>query len=306
MSAQEIVLITHPEASSRNVDFRQYADDFSRDGVVVIRNGLNEAEMALIERAFEERLARPEETGGVTERLFPNDKAIVLSSIGNSATHPLFAEIIAKTAIADIAQGIFGGRATYYWGEQLWMKEGGNARRTSWHQDTSYLPVDGENLAVLWIPLDSLEAVNVLEVVRGSHRGPLYNASIFDENDDTAPLYDEKDLPRLPLIEAERHKWDIVGQDMKRGDVLVFHPGCLHGGAPTSPGQRRRSMSFRFFDDRAVFSPRPQIKGDHNNAGTRDQVNKENNYAGFEMLKPGDFALESSAFLRVRNVVSGR
>lgn len=287
--------------AGRSDAFLHHAADFARDGVMVVRNALGGQEMALIEHAFEERLARPAETGGVTEKLFPNDKALVLSSIGNSPHHPLFAEILKSTAVADIAQGAFGGADTFYWGEQLWMKEGGNARRTSWHQDTSYLPVDGDNLAVLWIPLDSLDAINVLEVVRGSHKGPFYNASIFDENDDTAPLYDEKDLPRLPAIEADRSKWDIVGQDMARGDVLLFHPGCLHGGAPTFPGQRRRSMSFRFFDDSAIFSPRPPIKGGHANAGTRDEVSKENNYAGFEALQPGEPACRSAAFPKVRS-----
>src|SRR5260370_17178352 len=80
--------------------------------------------------------------------------------------------------------------------------------------------------------------------------------SRFDADDDTAPLYQDGTLPRLPNIEAERDRWDIVSWAVEPGDVLVFHPGMLHGGAPTLPSQRRRTLSLRFFGDDAIHAPR--------------------------------------------------
>jgi hypothetical protein len=129
--------------------------------------------------------------------------------------------------------------------EQVFLKEGGESRRTPWHQDSSYLPIDGSQIAVMWI--DSVAKNDSLEFVRGSHHGTMYDGSRFDPNDDTAPIYGDGSLPRLPNIEAERSRWDIVSWAVEPGDVIVFHPGVLHGGAATHRGTRRRTLSLRFF-----------------------------------------------------------
>jgi ectoine hydroxylase-related dioxygenase (phytanoyl-CoA dioxygenase family) len=129
-------------------------------------------------------------------------------------------------------------------------------RRTPWHQDSSYLPVDGRHIAVVWISLDALDDASSLEFVRGSHRGPLYNTSAFDATDDTEPIVDDGFLPRLPDIEVVRDTYDLVSFAVEPGDVVVFHANVLHGGAPTRPGQRRRTVSLRYFGEDAVFAPR--------------------------------------------------
>jgi ectoine hydroxylase-related dioxygenase (phytanoyl-CoA dioxygenase family) len=145
--------------------------------------------------------------------------------------------------------------------EQVFLKEGGESRRTPWHQDSSYLPIDGSQIAVMWISFDPVAKNDSLEFVRGSHRGVMYDGSRFDPNDDTAPIYGDGSLPRLPNIEAERSRWDIVSWAVEPGDVLVFHPGVLHGGAATHRGTRRRTLSLRFFGEDAVYALRPGMSG---------------------------------------------
>jgi ectoine hydroxylase-related dioxygenase (phytanoyl-CoA dioxygenase family) len=139
----------------------------------------------------------------------------------------------------------------------VFLKEGGESRRTPWHQDSSYLPIDGPDIAVMWISFEPVAKENALELVRGSHRGVTYDGSRFDINDDTAPLYGKDALPRLPNIEAERASWDIVSWAVKPGDVLVFHTGMLHGGAATHGNIRRRTLSLRFFGDESFYKLRP-------------------------------------------------
>jgi ectoine hydroxylase-related dioxygenase (phytanoyl-CoA dioxygenase family) len=145
--------------------------------------------------------------------------------------------------------------------EQVFLKEGGESRRTPWHQDSSYLAIAGEHLAVAWISFDPVAKTDALEFVRGSHRGVLYNGSRFALDDDTAPLYPGEALPRLPDIEAGRAAWDIVSWETAPGDVVLFHPAMLHGGAPTHPGQRRRTLTLRFFGRDARYDPRPGGRG---------------------------------------------
>ncbi|MFA7597186.1 MAG: phytanoyl-CoA dioxygenase family protein [Novosphingobium sp.] len=273
---------------------------FERDGLALVKQALSPREMDRIEQVFAERLANPEKSGGTFERMYTTEEGTVINSIGNSVDNPLFTGLIREAAIADIASDVLGGKDIWYQGEQIWLKEGGRTHRTGWHQDTSYLPVMGSGMVVLWIPLDPLPAENVLEIVRGSHKGILYNGSIFDPNDDTVPLYDEADLPRMPDIEANRGAWDIVSYDMQPGDVLAFHPHCLHGGAPTIPGQRRRTISFRFFDGDAEYRPLPKIRKGHANSEDREKINEQNNTRGFGGLEAGEPASNSPLFRQVR------
>ncbi len=97
-----------------------------------------------------------------------------------------------------------------------------------------------------------------LEFVAGSHRGPLYNPTAFDPADPAAAMFAPGAWPALPDIEAQRARWPIVSWDVAPGDLVVFHPAVLHGGAPTRAGERRRTISLRFFGDDARTAARPE------------------------------------------------
>jgi hypothetical protein len=219
---------------------------------------LSEANLALIEQAFDAKVANPPANATY---LFPNDAAITYEIMGYSAEEPLFAAILRDTPLVELSSGVFGGGPVWYLGEQVWLKKGGHARRTVWHQDSAYYPFSGSKSAVLWVPLISLPVENVLEVVRGTHVGPTYNGSA-GEGAERELIYDEADwdAPELPDIDAEPNKWRIFAEPMNRGDVLVFHTNAIHGGAPTFPDQVRKTMSFRVAGDDVVYTPRPPMK----------------------------------------------
>ena len=176
--------------------------------------------------------------------------------------------MLQASPIPALVADLWGGGDVWFMYEQVFLKEGGEARRTPWHQDSSYLAVAGDQLAVAWITFDAVSAAQSLEFVRGSHRGRLYNGSRFDLEDDTLPTHPTSSLPRLPDIEGDRSQWDIVSWAVEPGDLIVFHPAMLHGGAPTHPGQRRRTLTLRFFGENAVYDPReggagPRVSGFH-------------------------------------------
>ena len=84
----------------------------------------------------------------------------------------------------------------------------------------------------------------------------MYNTSKFDPADETIPHDESLPLPRLPPIERERDKWPVVSWAVEPGDVIFFHFKTLHGGAPTRPGQRRRTLTLALF--RRAHALRPQ------------------------------------------------
>lgn len=251
-----------------------FAERFFRDGVLIVENAFSEQDMALIEAAWQGNFDNP---SPLAQHLYAGSGGTFIQSVEDSSKKPAFRAMFAGTPVVDIARDVFGTGGVWYFHDQLFFKKGDPdkpVRRTPWHQDTPYHPIDGMKFVVFWIPLQDIPEEYALEVIRGSHRETLYNGSFFDPSDDTLPVYDEKEMPRLPDVEADRAQWDIVTCAMKRGDVLIFHPSCLHGGGPTPAGATRRSLSLRMIGDDVQHVARPAPNADSptaNNIGDDEE-----------------------------------
>jgi len=229
--------------SARDIEARR--QQLHQDGALLLRGGFSEPDMALVERAFQWMVEHP---GPGAEKRYTHEPATFYESTGYAPGEPVFAAVLERTPIVSMVRDLYGGGDVWYLGEQLFWKHGGYARRTPWHQDLSYLPFSGDSVIGVWISLGDLPRSACLEFVRGSHRGVRYNgASYLDLDDDTHPLYPDSDMPRLPDIQADRAAWDILSWEVKRGDLIFFHLGTLHGGGGTTPGLERRSLTLRFF-----------------------------------------------------------
>jgi hypothetical protein len=264
-------------------------ETFKTDGVVRVERALDSASLAMAEEAYNWSLAHPSPHSSQFQGT-KNSPDKFYQDLLNGGVLAGYRHMLEGSAAADVVAELWGTPNVWFFYEQVFLKEGGESRRTPWHQDASYLPIEGEQLAVMWISFEPIAKADCLEFVRGSHRGVLYDGTRFDPADDTAPIYGT--LPRLPDIEAHREQFDIVSWAVNPGDVLIFHPGMLHGGAPTHEGRRRRTLSLRFFGDDAVFAPRPGNLGQ-----TGDGA--EMRFGDITLkLKPGE-SFRHPAFLKV-------
>lgn len=231
---------------------------WTRDGVVLLPGLLDAKAQGEALAAWEWSLANP---GPGASRFRSHAEATFYQDLYNPRCLEGYRDMLLASPLPKAIAGLWGSDEVWFMYEQVFLKEGGEARRTPWHQDSSYLAVGGDDLAVAWITFEPMSAADSLEFVRGSHRGVLYNGSRFELGDDTAPLWPGDALPRLPDIEADRARFDIVSFAVEPGDVVLFHPRMLHGGAPTRPGMRRRTLTLRFFGADAVYEPRPGPAG---------------------------------------------
>lgn len=242
------------------------AETYARDGVVLLPGALDAAALAEAEAAWAWSLANP---GPLASRIpSRNSDALFYQDLYNPDVLTGYRDMLLASPLPARIAGLWGGGPCWFMYEQVFLKEGGEARRTPWHQDSSYLAVAGDQLAVAWITFDPCRREDSLEFVPGSHRGRLYNGSRFDIDDDTLPTHPRSALPVLPDIEAARGDWEITSFAVVPGDVVLFHPRILHGGAPTHPGTRRRTLTLRFFGGDAVYDPReggagPRVQGFH-------------------------------------------
>jgi hypothetical protein len=246
------------------------SDAMDRDGVVHIAGFLSSDQLADAEPAFAWTEANP----GPSRTGFPGDEG-AWQDLSNPAAYKAYAGMLERSPIPDFLKALWGGSPVWFMYEQTFFKQGTQAR-TPWHQDTSYQPVMGEQVAVVWIRLDPVSREQRLEYCLGSHRGPLYNASSFKPGDPTDPFYKTGNLPRLPDIEAERYNWNIAGWASEPGDVVLFHSSTLHGGGVPGETGRRRTLTLRFFGEDAVYDSRsgpaaaPQVAGLHESLSDGD------------------------------------
>lgn len=247
-------LSTEPSVSAGSSNIADPAVQFRTEGVVCLPGALPDATLALALEAWEWSMANP---GPGAAELPSKGSGTFYQDLANPASFAAYGALLRDPAIGAIPAALWGKPDVWYMYEQVFRKSGGVTRRTPWHQDTPYLPVRGQDLAVMWISFDRVPVEQALEFVRGSHQGTLYNGSTFDPDDDTAPLYQDDVLPRLPDIEAERERWPIVSWATEPGDVIVFHPAMLHGGGATGASTMRRTLSLRFFGADAVVAERP-------------------------------------------------
>lgn len=168
----------------------------------------------------------------------------------------------------------------YYVGEQLFIKES-NAAPVTWHTDTADLPIAGQDVVTLWIPLEpttrSLTENSLypqtLEFVKGSHREFLRpdDGTVAGRTEISRLVYDSAYGPNKgltpPKIEAARSDSDrlqgtqgteanILSFNTKPGDIIAFHWATFHGGGATPPNAKRRTVALRYVGPRCFMSPR--------------------------------------------------
>ncbi len=246
-------------------DWTAAREAFERDGVVCLTGALDADQLAAALEAYDWSLANP---GPRASHIRQATQGVFFNDLFNPDCLTGYRQMLQASPLPAQVARLWGGGPVWFMYEQVFLKEGEAARRTPWHQDSSYLTIAGPHLAVAWIPFEPLNKAASLEFIPGSHKGPLYNGSSFALGDDTAPLHPASALPRLPDIEGSRETFEIVSWAVEPGDVVVFHPQILHGGAPTTGGARRRTLTLRFFGEDSVYDPRdggagPPISGFH-------------------------------------------
>ena len=236
---------------------------YEEDGAVLIRNCLNQEQLAQCRAAFDWAVANP---GPAAFQIFNGTEHQTHNDNSNPNAKEKLDALVATLPFGKLFAELWGSDHVWYFAEEVFLKAGGKPGRTPWHQDTSYLPWAGKHWGNAWISFESVPKKNALEIVRGSHRGKRYDGTTYMNPDDpTEPLHGDQAvpaLPRLPNIEAERARdpdaYDIVSYASEPGDVLLLHPGCLHGGAPVDADcPARHTIVFRFFGDDATFRPTP-------------------------------------------------
>jgi len=235
------------------------ADRFARDGAVCLRGVFDPACAELVARGIARNLACPSEFGewlgdGRTSARFFNDYC-------NWRRIAEFETYMRESGVAEIAKRIMKSNTAVFYHEHVLVKELGTTKRTPWHQDQPYYPIDGGQMISVWMPVDPVPEASTLRFIRGSH---LWNRWFRPQKFATGNKYDIVDsnaaMTRYEdLDETEMDSQiDVLAWACEPGDCVVFHGLTLHSAHGHSNGAcARRVISTRWVGDDAIFATRP-------------------------------------------------
>ena len=228
----------------------RHREDFQRDGVVLIRNLLDDKWRQILAEGVEYNLAHP--TARTTE--YVRNPANTDRFFFDAVIHgqfPAYDRYMLESPLAETVAQIMNTSLSILFYMTVFVRSPGTGTRTPWHQDQPSWSAVGNHACSVWTSLDPVPLGTGLEFVRGSHR--------WEEKYQRPPFFHrkyEKDdhglLPSFPDIEAHRDELDIVSFEMEPGDCLVFHGMTAHGGSgDLPPGLGRRAFSVQWLGDDA-------------------------------------------------------
>lgn len=236
--------VTLPTTGVRKIEPAEI-DAYERDGVVRLSNVFDLRWLALIGEAVEDARRFP----GPQARFWRTDAAHseFYEEANVSRRSASIRQYIEHSPAAEIAASLMRSATATFVYDQLFVKDPGIVKGTDWHQDAPYFPSSGEQLCVIWMPLEPLTRDQCLEFVRASHvSGALYHFATAGHG--------QMSLPPMPDVYAAANGYEIMSWPLEPGDALVFHLRTFHGSR-THAGisTRRRALSTRWAGDDARF-----------------------------------------------------
>jgi ectoine hydroxylase-related dioxygenase (phytanoyl-CoA dioxygenase family) len=272
---------------ARSLITPELKQQFQDDGIIYVPQLIAPEWLQAIEDGWDHIYNKTDQT---IHKFYDGLEGEFMETVRNHELSPEIQRMMKHSPIADVASKLLDSEEIWLYQDEYFIKKGGNSRRTPWHQDLLYWPMEGEKIVSIWMSIDPLEKEECLEFVPGSHRQTQYDG--FDPGDvgnsQNTPYYGG-DLPQLPDIEAERGEWDIASWKITPGDALIFHSRMLHGGGQTLDGTSRRALVVRCYGDDVVFALRPDSRPE--SPFTPDLSSR---------LQPGDPLRDSEYFPQLR------
>ncbi len=236
---------------------QQQKDRFWKDGVLVVEDAVSAEQLADLRKVFagwvEESRAQSTDYGQTLDGrprfdLQPGHTAAVpgLRRVQSpEEVSDVYANVMRNARTVDICAELIGPGIRFHHGK-VNSKLPGTATKVHFHQDFPFEPMTNDDMITCLLFIDDVTLENgPLEVVPGTHKGPLY--SHWHNGVFTGSVSDDV---------FEQHKDNIVKCTGKAGSVCLMHASLLHGSAPNlSDTSRTLYISTYYAEDAIELSP---------------------------------------------------
>jgi ectoine hydroxylase-related dioxygenase (phytanoyl-CoA dioxygenase family) len=203
--------------------------DYERNGVLFPVRVMAEAEAGELRRRMEDCEAR-------RGRLHYTPKPHLVL--------PFVAELVRHAAILDAVESLVGSDILL-WDSSFIVKEPGDGKRVSWHQDLTYWGLEPtESVVSIWLALAPATVESgAMKMIPGSHLGPIRRHRDTFAADNILTRGQE-------IAEAidESRAVDIV---LAPGEMSLHHGRIFHGSQPNRSADRRIGFNAQYIAARA-------------------------------------------------------
>ena len=244
------------------LDERQI-ESFERDGFLCPVDAMTADEAAV----FRDRLERTERDFATGSHERP--LAHYLTGGGSHAVYPLASDLCRHPGLADAAQSLLGPDLMA-WGVSFFIKEPGDGRIVTWHQDLTYWGFgETSDQVTAWIALTPSTVENgCMRFVPGSHRRHFVphrkcpsEKNMLSQGQEIAVEVDDEEAT------------DIV---LAPGQLSLHHGMLFHSSGPNASSNRRIGVAIRYVNPNAR-----QMDGSKEHALLVRGVDRERNFIHF-------------------------
>ena len=262
-------------------------DAFWRDGVLVVEDAVTQEQLAALRATFEgwveESRNHSEDYGDTLD-----GRARFDLQPGHTADTPglrrvqspeevsdIYASVMRNARTVDICAELIGPSIRFHHGK-VNSKLPGTATKVKFHQDFTFQPMTNDDLITCLLFVDDVTLENgPLEVVPGSHKGPLY--SLWHGGKFTGAVADEV---------FEQHKDQVVKCTGKAGSVCLMHSSLLHGSAPNLSDKPRTLYITTYYSEDAIELSPNALPSTFTHELVRGEVSGRVRCSSYEMELP--------------------
>ena len=232
-------------------------DQFWRDGVLMVEDAVTPEQLQALRGEFDNWVNESRNHSDDYGETLDGRKRFDLEP-GHSADRPalrrvqspeevsdIFLDVMRNARTVDICADLIGPALKFHHGK-VNSKQPGAATKVKWHQDFNFQPMTNDDLITCLLFVDDVTLENgPLEVVPGSHKGPLYTH--WHNGKFTGAVADEV---------MAQHQDNIVKCTGKAGSVCLMHSSLLHGStANLSDKPRTLYITTYYAEDAIELSP---------------------------------------------------
>ena len=226
---------------------------FWRDGVLVVEDAVSPDELDALRRVFadwvEESRGHDADYGETLD-----GRARFDLQPGHSADKPALRRVQSPEEVSDVYAGVMRnartvdlcaeliGPAIRFHHGKVNSKLPGSATEVKWHQDFPFQPMTNNDMITCLLFLDDVTLENgPLEVIPGSHKGPLFShwhGGVFTGAVDHRVVEERRD--------------EVIACTGRAGSVCLMHVSLLHGSAPNFSDRPRTLYITTYYAEDAI------------------------------------------------------
>lgn len=267
-------------------------DQFWRDGVLLVEDAVTADQLAGLRDVFaswvDESRKHDSDYGETLDGrarfdLEPGHTAVspALRRVQSpEEVSDVFASVMRTARTVDFAADLVGPSIRFHHGK-VNSKLPGAATKVKFHQDFPFQPMTNDDMVTALLFVDDVTLENgPLEVVPGTHKGPLYD--LWHNGVFTGAVSDDV---------VEDHKDNIIKCTGKAGSVCLMHASLLHGSAPNLSDVPRTLYITTYYSEDAIELSENHLPSTLTHELVRGEPSGRVRCSTYDMLlpeKPGD------------------